>query len=57
MEQVGGLYHRLVARSGSGKTAALYDLAGRTGALLVLQEDPKPLMWFDQALTRSGEEA
>ena len=23
----------------------------------VLQEDPKLLMWFDQALTRSGEEA
>jgi hypothetical protein len=23
----------------------------------VLQEDPKLLMWYDQALTRSGEEA
>jgi hypothetical protein len=23
----------------------------------ILQEDPKLLMWYDQALTRSGEEA
>ena len=38
MEQVAGLYHRLVllaAPSGSGKTAALQDVATRTGAQLL----------------------